>query len=78
MSPAATSQIEQELEITAFNRDERFASRYLGVAVETLRTYRKKSGRGPEYRKIGGKLVRYSLQSLRAFVEVQPRGGRAA
>jgi hypothetical protein len=77
MSPVATTQIEQELETTAFNRDERFASRYLGVAVETLRTYRK-TGRGPEYRKIGGKLVRYSLGSLRSFVAAQPRGGQAA
>jgi hypothetical protein len=77
MSPTATPQVEQELELTAFNRDERFASRYLGLAVETLRTYRK-NGRGPGYRKIGGKLVRYSLHSLRAWADAQPRGGEAA
>jgi hypothetical protein len=77
MSLVATESTDQELTLTAFNRDEKFAARYLGVAVETLRTYRKKH-RGPEYRKIGGKLVRYSLKSLRAFVDSQPRGGQAA
>jgi hypothetical protein len=69
-----TEYTEQELEITAFNRDEQFASRYLGVAIETLRGYRKRN-RGPEFRRIGGKLIRYSLASLRAWSDAQPRGG---
>ena len=76
MSPV-TASTEQELEINAFNRDERFAARYLGVAVETLRGYRKRN-RGPEYRRIGGRLIKYSLASLRSFADSQPRGGQAA
>lgn len=72
-----TAATEQELEVTAFNRSEEFAARYLGVAVETIRGYRKQ-GRGPAFRRIGGRLIRYSLASLRSWSEAQPRGGQAA
>jgi predicted DNA-binding transcriptional regulator AlpA len=55
-------------------RDERSAASYLSVSVETLRTWRKQ-GRGPRYRKIGGRCVRYSTADLAAFIEAQPSGG---
>lgn len=69
--------LQQDLELTAFNRDEKFAAKYLGLAIQTLRGYRQR-GIGPEYRRIGGRLVKYSVASLRSWAESQPRGGRAA
>ena len=69
-----TTQLPPDLDVTAYNRDERFASALLGVKVETLRGWRKR-GCGPGFRRIGGKLVRYSLAGLKAFVEAQPTGG---
>jgi len=54
-------------------RDERFASDFLGVAVETLRSWRKQ-GRGPRFRKIG-RCVRYSLRDLAQFIDSLPVGG---
>jgi excisionase family DNA binding protein len=54
-------------------RDERYAAAYLGVSVETLRTWRQKK-RGPRYRKLG-RCVRYSLADLEAFIEATPSGG---
>jgi hypothetical protein len=63
-----------DLEFTAFNRDEKFASAFLGVGIETLRFWRKKR-RGPPYRKLGPKLVRYSLGALGDWVEAQPLPG---
>jgi hypothetical protein len=45
--------------------------------METLRTWRKK-GIGPPWRKINGKLIRYSLAELVAWVKSQPGGGQAA
>ncbi len=77
MRPVATHTLTQELEISAYNRDERFAAAFLGAKVETLRGWRKKKC-GPPWRKIGGKLVRYSLADLRAWVESQPAGGGKA
>ena len=67
----------QELDLTAHNRDERFAAAFLGTKTETLRTWRKK-GIGPPWRKINGKLIRYSLAELIAWVKSQPGGGQAA
>jgi hypothetical protein len=66
-----------ELDQAAFNRTEDFAARLLGVTRETLRGWRKR-GTGPAYKKPGGKLVRYSVASLLAFVESQPGGGKTA
>ncbi len=54
-------------------RDERFTASYLGISVETLRTWRKQN-RGPRYRRIG-RCVRYSIPDLVAFVEAAPSGG---
>jgi hypothetical protein len=73
MTPPQTSILPPELEQTLFNKDERFAAAFLGISSEGLRTWRKQ-GRSPNYRKLG-KLVRYSIESLRAFVEAQPIGG---
>ena len=72
-----TTPLPHELDLTAHNRDERFAATFLGTKMETLRTWRKK-GIGPPWRKINGKLIRYSLAELVAWVKSQPGGGQAA
>jgi Helix-turn-helix domain len=61
-------------EIPSGLRDEWYAASFLGVSVDTLRTWRKR-GSGPRYRKIGAKCVRYSPHDLAAFVESCPTGG---
>jgi len=58
----------------AFNKDETFASRFLGVSVEGLRSWRKR-GIGPPWRKLG-KLVKYSAEGLLDWAESQPGGGK--
>ena len=68
------TQVADAIPDDAFNRDETFASSYTSLAIPTLRSFRQK-GKGPEYRKLGGKAVRYSLAGLRAWVDAQPRGG---
>jgi hypothetical protein len=74
MLPVATADSEQLLEITAYNRTEEFVARFFGVDSETIRGWRKR-GQGPKYKKINGKLIRYSLADLTAWAESQP-GGR--
>lgn len=54
-------------------RDERFVASYLGLSVQTLRTWRKQR-RGPRYHKLG-RCVRYRLSDLFEFIESQPSGG---
>jgi len=71
-APTETAAVLGELARTAFH-DEHFAASYLGVKVETLRTWRKRS-RGPRYRKLG-RCVRYSVADLVTFVEAAPTGG---
>jgi len=44
------------------------AAAYLGVSVKTLQRWRFKR-RGPAYSKVGGKLVRYSLDDLNLFTD---------
>ena len=61
----------------AFNRDERFVARFFGVDLETVRGWRKR-GVGPRYIRPGGRLVKYSLTSLRDWADRQPGGGQAA
>ena len=75
MLTVETTPLPHELALTAHNRDERFAAAFLGTKTETLRTWRKR-GIGPPWRKIG-KLVRYSLTELIAWVKSQPGGGQA-
>jgi Helix-turn-helix domain len=74
MAPILTANSEQLLESTAYNRNERFAARFYGVDTETVRGWRKR-GRGPRYKKINGKLIRYSLEDLIAWAESQPGSG---
>jgi len=74
MAPLNTNQSAQVHPSQFEFRDERFTSTYLGVSVETLRAWRR-LGRGPRYRKIGGRCVRYSVTDLESFVEAQPTGG---
>ena len=49
--------------------DENEAAAILGVAVRTLRNWRP-LGKGPTYRKIGARLVRYHRADLEAFQRV--------
>jgi PAS domain-containing protein/helix-turn-helix protein len=69
-----TADFNSELEFVAFKRDERFVARYFGVDVETVRGWRKERT-GPTWRKIGGRLVRYSLRTLDEWTLAQPHGG---
>jgi hypothetical protein len=71
MATLQTAHLPHELNLTAHNRDERFAAAFLGTATETLRTWRRR-GIGPPWRKINGKLIRYSLAELIAWVNSQP------
>ena len=43
------------------------AAEYLGISKKTLQRWRFKR-RGPAYSKVGGKLVRYSLDDLNLFI----------
>ena len=54
--------------------DKAAAARYLGVSIKTLDDwiYRR---RGPRYVKLGGKLVRYRIEDLLAYVDSCPTGG---
>jgi predicted DNA-binding transcriptional regulator AlpA len=49
---------------------------YLGVSLAALRRWRVER-RGPPYTKIST-LVRYSSESLIAWIDAQPRGGQEA
>ena len=49
--------------------DEREAAASLGIAVRTLRNWRALS-KGPRYRKIGARLVRYHVADLAEFQHV--------
>jgi hypothetical protein len=76
-TPTALSPLPTELDHAAFNKTEDFAAQLLGAHRETLRGWRKR-GVGPQFKKVGGKLVRYSIASLMAFMQAQPGGGKAA
>jgi hypothetical protein len=71
-TPTQTTQAISAPEHVAL-RDERYAANYLGVSVETLRSWRLKN-LGPRYRKLG-RAVRYAITDLVAFVNASPAGG---
>lgn len=50
--------------------DEREAAALLGVAVRTLRNWRSLRNKGPRYRKIGARLVRYHVADLAEFQRI--------
>jgi predicted DNA-binding transcriptional regulator AlpA len=50
--------------------DERTVAPILGVSLSTLRNWRV-TGRGPEYIKVNGRAVRYSLASTLAWRDQQ-------
>jgi hypothetical protein len=65
-------QLPPELDETAFNKDEYYATAFCGAkSVYTTRAWRKK-GQGPPFRKINGNMVRYSIATLREWMESQP------
>lgn len=45
------------------------AAETLHVAVRTLRNWRSMPGKGPRFRKVGQRLVRYHRADLLAFIE---------
>jgi len=57
--------------------NEQEAARFLGMTVDGLRTWRK-HGRGPRFRKLSARCLRYSKADLEAFVESAPAGGGRA
>jgi hypothetical protein len=52
------------------------AATVLGIKVSTLRKWRLVDGRGPKFRRLGRKLVRYSYSDLVLWLESQPTGGQ--
>lgn len=53
--------------------DEREAATILSASVQTLRNWRW-NGKGPRFRKIGARLVRYHRADLLAFIEAGDAG----
>lgn len=72
LSPTKTIENQGQPFETSF-RNERCAAAYLGISVETLRTWRNQN-RGPRYRRLG-RCVRYSMADLLSFVDAAPSGG---
>ena len=64
---AATMQ-QQEM---AYTYNKPAAALFLGIAPATLNRWIAE-GRGPRYKKIGGKLVRFRLKDLMDWAETQP------
>ena len=58
-----------------FLKDKRYAARYFGVSVGTIERMIT-TGRGPRFVKVGN-LVRFTPESLAAFVEENSRGGQS-
>jgi len=54
--------------------NERRAAEICGLRVSTLRKWRQR-GRGPRFRKLGERAVRYSLLDLDSWLTAQPTGG---
>jgi hypothetical protein len=73
MGLVTTKANQEEPETNTF-RDERSTAAYFGISVETLRTWRKQN-RGPRFRRLGGRCIRYRIADLEAFVEASPSGG---
>ena len=48
--------------------NESSAAKYLGISVKSLQRWRFER-RGPAYGKVGGKIVRYSIDDLNQFFE---------
>ncbi len=54
--------------------NERETAKSLGVSVQLLRKWRA-NGMGPEYLKLGGKLVRYDPGAVRRWIEQERSRG---
>jgi predicted DNA-binding transcriptional regulator AlpA len=53
---------------------ERDAATILGLTVKTLQKYRFRN-RGPRFRRLNGRCIRYNINDLYAWVQAQPEGG---
>jgi len=53
--------------------DERAAAKYFAVSAETMRLWRR-TGKGPRYFKLAGKLIRYAPSDLAEWREQQAFG----
>ena len=58
----------QDLPFSPQFLNESSAATYLGVSVKSLQRWRFER-RGPAYSKVGGKMVRYSIEDLNQFFE---------
>lgn len=54
--------------------DEKEAAAILGFSIKTLQQYRFRD-RGPRFRRLGGRAVRYAVEDLYKWIESQPVGG---
>jgi len=68
---------QQQLPLPSKNMRTDAAARYLTLDQATLADWRSEPGKGPRYRKVGGRVV-YSLAELDAWLEQHPlqRGAR--
>jgi excisionase family DNA binding protein len=59
---------------TDYKMSKREAAVFLGIGEGTLNRW-VRTNRGPHFRRIGGKLVRFRMCDLVAWIEHQPAGG---
>jgi predicted DNA-binding transcriptional regulator AlpA len=52
-------------------------SELTGISIKTLQRWRL-AGKGPKFRKLGGRSVRYLVSDIEAWLQAQPSGGAAA
>jgi hypothetical protein len=80
LSTDESPRIPRDLDEAAFNKDEYFAAAYIGASVETVRSWRKvppEEYDGPPFRRIHGNMIKFSVATLREWVDSQPLvGGR--
>lgn len=53
---------------------EQQVEQFFGLRVRTLQRWRLE-GRGPKFRKLEGRLIRYDVRDLDAFIDSAPCGG---
>ena len=73
MSKQILSSVTQREEVESLKTDVQAAAFY-GCSVALFRKWRVKGG-GPRYLKLNGKLIRYSMRDLLAYLETCAAGG---
>jgi hypothetical protein len=70
MCGAGSGRAMTEVRSTPVCYTEKQAAQFLNVSISLLRKWRR-LGAGPEFKKVGGKLVRYPIDSLRTWIMSQ-------